>query len=145
MTTQIERRIREATNAVVESIAEADDAVAQAVVGRNRDIHLIINSSFLYRDPSIKTKQSSRRVIAHLLAAGKRVIADHFWISDDETLRNHYKLLTHVDTSRLLSVASGLAQELTTIGDLLFVLLGTVKGIRPQTQEIKSPSRLLKN
>lgn len=70
---KIEERIQTSANAVVSNIAETDDAVASAVVGRKTIVHLVINGSFLYRDKSVKTTQSQRRLLARLTAAGKRV------------------------------------------------------------------------
>ncbi len=136
--TQIEHEIQAATDAVVRSIAETDDAVATAVVGRNTDAHLVINGSFLYRDKSVKTTQSSRRLLARLIATGKRVRSENIWIIDNESVRTHYKIIPRQDTAGLTTLASGVAQELAGIGDLLFILLGTVKGLRPQTQQINS-------
>lgn len=69
---QVEHRVQAATDAVVRSIADTDDAIAAAVVGRNTNAHLLINSSFLYRDKSIKTAQSSRRLLARVVASGKQ-------------------------------------------------------------------------
>jgi hypothetical protein len=135
---QIEHKIQAATDAVVRSIADSDDAIAAAVVGRNTNARLVINGSFLYRDKSVKTTQSSRRLLTSLVAAGKRVRTENVWIIDNETVRTHYKIIPRQDTAGLITLASGVAQELAGIGDLLFILVGTVKGLRPQMQQVNS-------
>lgn len=135
---EIETRIRVATDAVVQQIAATDDDVAGAVVGRNTNVHLVINSSFLYRDKqSVKTIQSPRRLVARLAATGKRVRSDDLSIVDDVTIRGHYKPLFQQDTSAFIPLASAVGQELASVGDLLFILIGTVKGLRPCTQAVK--------
>ncbi len=135
---QIEHKIQAATDAVVRSIADSDDAIAAAVVGRNTNARLVINGSFLYRDKSVKTTQSSRRLLTSLVAAGKCVRTENVWIIDNETVRTHYKIIPGQDTAGLITLASGVAQELAGIGDLLFILVGTVKGLRPQMQQVNS-------
>jgi hypothetical protein len=134
---QIEQQIRTATNAVVSNIAETDDAIAAAVIGRKTVAHLVINGSFLYRDKSVRTTQSSRRLLALLAAAGKRVRSENIWVIDNETIKGHYKIIPPQDAARLTALTTGVAQELSTTGDLLFTLLGTVRGMRPQIQQVE--------
>src|ERR1700693_4360943 len=134
---RIEERIQSSTNSVVSNIAETDDAVASAVIGRKTTIHLVINGSFLYRDKSVvKTTQSDRRLLARLAATGKRVRPESISIIDNETIKMHYKMTGLPDAARLTALTTGVAQELANIGDLLFTLLGTVKGMRPETQAV---------
>ena len=133
---KIEERIQTSANAVVSSIAETDDAVASAVVGRKTIVHLVINGSFLYRDKSVKTTQSQRRLLARLSATGKRVRSENISIIDNETIKTHYKMIALPDAGRLTALATGVEQELATSGDLLFTLLGRMKGMRPQTQDV---------
>ena len=61
---KIEDKIQASATAVVTNIAETDDAVASAIVGRKTMVHLVINGSFLYRDKSVRTSQSHRRLLA---------------------------------------------------------------------------------
>ena len=133
---QIEEKIRAALNAAVSSIADADNSVAIAVVGRQTSTHLCLNSSFLYRDRSLKTTQSPRRILAHLAATGKRVRSENIWIIDDEGITKHYKIIPAPNADRLMPLAEAVVQEIASIGDLLFTLLGTAKGIRPQVQKV---------
>src|SRR5258708_3193610 len=136
---QIEHTIQIATKAVIEQMAESDDAVARAVVGRSTSRHLVVNSSFFYRNSrSVKTTQSPRRLVGRLVASGKRLQMDSISIIDDEVLKTHYRLLSPQDSSRLVPLTSAVTKELASIGDLLFVLIGTVKGLRPCTQEVDS-------
>jgi hypothetical protein len=133
---KIEDRIQTSANTVVSNIAEIDDAIAGAVVGRKTMVHLVINGSFLYRDKSVRTTQSHRRLLARLAATGKRVRSENISIIDNETIKTHYKMIALPDAARLTPLTTGVAQELAISGDLLFTLLGTMKGMRPQTQEI---------
>jgi len=136
---EIESKILAATDAVIQQMASSNDEIAQAVIGRDTNINLVINSSFLYRDrQSIKTTQSPRRLVAHLSATGQRVRATEVSILDGVTLRSHYKLLPSRKDPALVSLADGITQELATIGDLLFILIGTVKGLRPSIQTVES-------
>ena len=133
---KIEERIQTSANAVVNNIAETDDAVAGAVVGRKTIVHLVINGSFLYRDKSVKTTQSQRRLLARLSATGKRVRSENISIIDNETIKTHYKMIPLPDAGRLTALATGVEQELAASGDLLFTLLGRMEGMRPQTQDV---------
>ncbi len=135
---QIERKIQSATDAVVRSIADTDDGVAGAVIGRNTTAHLLVNSSFLYRDKSVKTTQSSRRLVACLGAAGKHVRLESIAVLDNQVLRTHYKLIPKQNAAKLVPLASAISQEIGSIGDLLFILLGTIEGLRPQIQGVNS-------
>jgi hypothetical protein len=72
-----------------------------------------------------------------LAATGKRVRSDDLSIVDDVTIRGHYKPLIQQDTSAFIPLASAVGQELASVGDLLFILIGTVKGLRPCTQAVK--------
>lgn len=90
---KLEERIHNSTNAVVSHLGQTDDAVAGAVVGRNTVVHLVINGSFLYRDKSVKTSQSTRRLLARLTASGKRVRTENISIIDGETIKTHYKMI----------------------------------------------------
>lgn len=67
----VEHRVQAATDAAVRSIADTDDAIYSGGRGPQREYtnaHLLINSSFLYRDKSIKTAQSSRQLLALVVA-----------------------------------------------------------------------------
>jgi hypothetical protein len=90
--TQIEETIQASVNATVRNIAETDDSVAGAVIGRKTTAHLLINGSFLYRDKSVRTSQSNRRLLARLNATGKHVRSEGVWIVDNETIKGHYKI-----------------------------------------------------
>jgi hypothetical protein len=139
VTDEIEARILTATDAVIQQMTSSNDEIAQAVIGRNANVNLVINSSFLYRDrQSVKTTQSPRRLVAQLSATGRRVRATEVSILDGLTLRSHYKLLPSRSDSALDPLAAGVTQELAAIGDLLFILIGTVKGLRPSIQTVQS-------
>jgi hypothetical protein len=134
---KIEEKIQISATAVVSSIAEMDDAVAGAVIGRKTTVHLVINGSFLYRDKSmVKTNQSHRRLVASLAASGKRVRSENLSIIDNETIKTHYKMMGPPDAAKVTTLTAAVTQELANTGDLLFTLLGTMKGMRPQTQAV---------
>src|SRR5579872_4641062 len=135
---KIEETIRQATNSVVSNIGEADDTVAGAVIGRNTTVHLVINGSFLYPDKTlVKTNQSAKRLLARLTATGKRIRPENIAIIEDEPIKGHYKILSVPDAARLTELDTSVAQELANSGDLLFTLLGTIKGVRASTEKVE--------
>jgi hypothetical protein len=135
---KLEDQIQSSANAVISNIAETDDAVAKAVIGRKTIVNLVINGSFLYRDKSVRTNQSPRRLLARLIAAGKRVRSESISVIDNETMKLHYRMIALPEVARVTPLPAGIAQELATSGDLLFTLLGKMKGVRPQVQKIDS-------
>jgi hypothetical protein len=134
---QIERKIQTAVDAVVRSVADTDDGIAAAVIGRNTTAHLLINSSFLYRDKSVRTTQSSRRLVARISASGRHVRVENIGVLDNQNLRTHYKIIPQPTAAGLVPLTTALAQETASVGDLLFILIGTVEGLRPQMQEVR--------
>jgi hypothetical protein len=131
----IETKIKIAADAAVQSMAAGDDAIAAAVVGRNTNAYLLINSSFLFRETSVKTIQSPRRLLVQITASKQHVRAGTVAVSDDETIAKHYKLISRQVPVSALETA--VQQEIGAMGDLIFILIGTIKGIRPHAQTIK--------
>ena len=137
----IENKIRSAVDSVVQQMASAFDEIAEAVVGRNTSTYLVINNSFFARDrQSIKTTQSSRRLVAKLSGAGKRVQADEIFVIDGETIKNHYKILSQVEVLKLTPITEAVGHELTQMGDLIFILVGLTKGLRPCVEIVEGAS-----
>jgi hypothetical protein len=137
----IENKIYQTVDAVVRQISSEDDTIAQAVIGRQADVHLLINSSFLSRDKrSVRTLQSTKRLVTRLAVNGKRIGAGAVSIADDRKITAHYRLLPPQDISSLVSLEDAVARELAAIGDLLFVLIGKVEGLRPWDQLVESES-----
>jgi hypothetical protein len=134
---QIETRIKLAADAVVKSMTAADDSIATAVVGRNTNAHLLINSSFLFRDPAVKTTQSARRLLVQVISSGQHVRAGTVAILDNETITKHFKLITRQAPAGSVALDAAVEQEVRAIGDLLFILIGTIQGLRPYVQIIK--------
>jgi hypothetical protein len=134
---KIEEKIQTSVNSVVRSIGETDDAVASAVVGRKTTVHLVINGSFLYRDKSVRTIQSRRRLLARLTATGKRLRSDHVSIIENGSIKSHYKMIAAPDAAGLTELTTAVAQEINLAGDLLFTLLGTMNQMRPQAQHVE--------
>jgi len=60
------------------------------------------------------------------------------WIVDDLLLKAHYRIQTGEDPANKVSVAAAVGQELGALGDLIFVLIGTVKGLRAATIHIEN-------
>jgi hypothetical protein len=133
---QIESKIEEAVEAALQQIAKADSALLEAVE-RETDLHLVFNSSFLYRDKrTVKTLQSSRRSITKMAKSGKGVRSDAIGIVEDLFLKAHYRILSPQDVPDRTPIPEAIGQELASVGDLIFVLIGTVKGLRPSAQPI---------
>jgi hypothetical protein len=136
---QIENTIRSAVDSVVQQMASRDDEIANMVVGRNRVTSLVINSSFLYRErQSVKINQSSRRLVAQLSATGKRVAANEIFIVDGLALKVHYKPLSPKEAMGLIPLSEAVADELASLGDLIFILIGTMRGLRPSVQAVEA-------
>ena len=135
--TQIETKIKISADAVAQSIGATDDSVAASVVGRDTNAHLLINSSFLYRDKSVKTNQSPRRLLVQMNASGKNVRGGTVRLADNERMTTNYKLITRQIPIGLIALDTAIEQEISSIGDLIFILIGTVKGLRPLSQPIK--------
>jgi hypothetical protein len=135
--TQIETKIKISADAVAQSIGATDDSVAASVVGRDTNAHLLINSSFLYRDKSVKTNQSPRRLLVQMNASGQNVRGGTVRLADNERMTTNYKLITRQIPIGLIALDAAIEQEISSIGDLIFILVGTVKGLRPLSQPIK--------
>ena len=137
-TCRIETKIRESVDAVIQHLAQNEAAITE-VVARRATFHLALNSSFLYRDKrSIKTLQSSKRLVARLTVNGRRARADTISILDGASQTAHYKIFSGTEIPGLTSLRDAVAQELAVVGDLVFVLIGTVGGLRPCTQTVDS-------
>lgn len=121
-------------------MSQLNDSIPQAVVGREEERRLVINGSFLSRDlrSTVKTHQSSRRLATQLIVTGKQVGAGRIGVMDGRQLKGHYKILPSQDTHGLVRLEEAVAQELALLGNLLFVLAGTLRGLRPSTQTVQS-------
>jgi hypothetical protein len=133
---QIETKVKIAADAVVKSMAANDDAIAAAVVGRDTTAYVLVNSSFLFRDASVKTTQSPRRLLVQVIASGQHIRGGTVEVSDEETINKHFKLITR-QAPATLALDEAIQQEIRTIGDLVFILIGTIKGLRAHSQPIK--------
>lgn len=135
---ELANRITRAVNAAVQEMAKKDDSLGQAA-GRAQDCQLLLNSSFLYRDKqTVKTLQSPRRLVARMALRGGQLHADQVRITNEPSIRTHYKILAPEDVSDAISVSDAVGQELRAIGDLVFVLIGAVKGLRRSATKVES-------
>lgn len=133
-TSRLEKKIHEAVDAAIRQLAASETAITEAI-RRQTHLHLILNSSFLYRDKrSVKTHQSSKRLVTRLTMSGKRARPDVISIIEGAPFKAHYRLLSAKDISGLIPLRDAISQELASVGDLVFVLIGTVQGLRPCVQ-----------
>lgn len=133
-TDRIEKRIHIAVDAAVRHLSNSETALVEAIA-RDTHVHLVVNSSFLYRDKrSVKTTQSSRRLVVRLAKGAKHPKVESISIVNGVPLKAHYRFLSAKDITGLISLRDAVSQELSSIGDLVFVLIGTVRGLRPCTQ-----------
>lgn len=130
-TTRLEKKIHDAVDAAIHQLATSETAITEAIA-RETHLHLILNSSFLYRDKrSVKTHQSTKRLVIRLNMSGRRARPDVLSIIDGAPFKAHYRLLSAKDIAGLIPLQDAISQELASVGDLIFVLIGTVKGLRP--------------
>jgi len=133
-TSRLEKKIHDAVHAAVRQLAASEAAITEAIA-RQTHLHLILNSSFLYRDKrSVKTHQSSKRLVTRLTMTGKGARPDVISIIEGAPFKAHYRLLSAKDISGLIPLQDAISQELASVGDLIFVLIGTVQGLRPCRQ-----------
>ncbi len=133
---EVQKRIREAAEFAVTQMAEADSSLSEAVE-KNPGLHMAINSSFLYRDKrSVKTVQSSRRVAVKVSKTGKKIGVESVSIFDGPAIKKHYRLLSDDEAKGLVPLEKAVSQEIVSLGDLIFVLVGTIKGLRPSAEAV---------
>jgi hypothetical protein len=133
---QIKSKIHDGVSAVLEHISKVDSSILDAVQ-HEPDLRLVLNSSFLYRDKrTIKTLQSSRRLVSKLSRSGKHVQPESIEIADDLTLKAHYRLSPAREIPKRTPITDAIGQEISSVGDLIFVLIGTVKGLRASSRAV---------
>jgi hypothetical protein len=131
VTTRLEKKIHEAVDAAIHQLATTETDITEALA-RETHLHLILNSSFLYRDKrSVKTHQSTKRLVIRLTMSGRRARPDVLSIIDGAPFKAHYRLLSAKDIAGLIPLQDAVSQEVASVGDLIFMLIGTVKGLRP--------------
>lgn len=137
MNSQIAALIRNSVSAAIKNISTEDDTVSAAVIGRQANPHLVLNSSFISRDKrSLQTAQASRRLVARLVGKGKHVAVDDLSVTDDKAIRDHYKLISPTEKLNILPLEQAVNQELEAVGDLIFVLVGKLESVRVTSQAV---------
>src|SRR5439155_3967875 len=127
-TIDIQKRIHAAAETTIARMADADAALGEALAN-NAGLSVAINSSFLFRDKrSVKTFQSRRRLAAKASRIGKQIRAEDVSILDESALKKHYRILSEQELGGLIPLQDAVSQEINSVGDLIFVLAGTVKG-----------------
>jgi hypothetical protein len=133
---EILKKIREAAEFTVAQMVDVDSSLAQTLEN-SPGSNLAINSSFLYRDKrSVKTVQSSRRVAVKVSKSGKKTRAETVSIFDGPPIKKHYRILSDEDAKELVPLEQAVSQEVASLGDLIFVLIGTIKGLRPSAEPV---------
>lgn len=133
---EILSRIEEAVEATVKEMVKADGSLVKAIT-QKADLGLMINSSFLHRDQrSVKTLQSPQRLVAKVSKSGKRIRTGEVSILDGITIRKHYRILSDKELRGTVRLQQAVSQEVSSLGDLIFVLVGTVKGLRASAQQV---------
>ncbi len=113
-----------------------DSKSIQEHLKQNKECYLLINSSFLYRDKkTVKTLQSSKRLLAKVVGAEEPEVQEVI-VKDDVTLKSHYIILESPGPSETLETS--VAAELTSLGDVIFILLGTLTGLRSTEQMVNN-------
>lgn len=89
-----------------------------------------INSSFILREKSqIKTTQSSERLLAELAVHGSSLDIRDIVVESGEDMRGHFRM-AQSPPSQFVSLPAAIDDQISKIGDLVFVLLGTSCGLR---------------
>lgn len=135
--TKIESRITKALESAFEQFLTSD-ANLGAAINQKRECYLMVNSSFLYRDKRlVRTPQSSKRLVAKLSAGDSSPKVGEIWVNSTTTIKTHYRLFDSLKDS-VTPLRKAVATELGSMGDLIFVLLATIKGLRTDERPVKS-------
>lgn len=136
---RIEEMIRRATASAVREIVGSNDTIGAAVIGRQTNCRLLLNSSFIFRDSrSLRTNQSTRRLLAPLTNKGKHAAVEDVSVVDNELIRDNYKLISVQDKFESTPLRDAIDEELKSTGDLLLILVGTMQGLRPTRQSVNA-------
>jgi hypothetical protein len=137
MNSRIVALIRSSVSAAIKQICTEDDSIAAAIMGRETKPNLVLNSSFISRDKrSIPTTQASRRLVAQLASKGRQVLVDDLFVADDTAIRDNYKLIPPSDKFNRSFLDQAINQELEAMGDLIFVLVGKLAGLRQGSEAV---------
>jgi len=127
----IQERIKKAVESVIAQIDNADAELTKAIKDKEKT-YLLINSSFLYREKRlVRTSQSSRRLVAEIARSGEGLCVNDVFVLDDFNIRNHYRILETIENNRVFKLEEVISQELKSLGDVIFVLTGTIIGVQP--------------
>ena len=139
-TSAIIAAIRGAVESFVSEVVRADEEVARAIEAKG-GIHLLVNSSFLYREKSlVKTRQSSKRLVVTVSGDGQHPHVDDVQVVDGMDLKKHYSILADPPGTQVTTLGDSVSAALLSVGDIIFVLMGTMRGIRRVEQPVKAQS-----
>ncbi|MDH7561708.1 MAG: hypothetical protein QHJ34_16010 [bacterium] len=139
-TSDVVAAIMDAVEPLVHEVVGADEEVTRALEAKGR-IQLLVNSSFLYRDKSlVKTRQSSKRLVATVTGDPQHPHVDDVQVVDGMDLKKHYSILATPPGTQVATLSDSASAALRAVGDIIFVLIGTMRGIRPMEQPVKARS-----
>ncbi|CAG1014971.1 hypothetical protein ANRL4_05363 [Anaerolineae bacterium] len=135
---EIQSRIDIAAQGFVEQVIKTDSGLAAAIKAKDKT-YLAINSSFLYREKQlVKTLQSPKRLVALIIGSGKKPCIDQLMVTGDIALTKHYRILDSLDSSSVTGFPKAVSNEIDSIGDVIMVLIGIVKGFRSAAEPVSS-------
>lgn len=132
---EIEDAIRESVSVTVHHMLSTFPDL-QKEVSRYKTAYLVINSSFLHRGP-VKTLQSPKRLAIRVHITDGPPEIETIVIASGLTQKSHYKFFPEADIQELCPLEHAVADGVTSLGDLIFVLIGTVKGLRPVIEQVE--------
>jgi hypothetical protein len=110
--TQIETKIKISADAVAQSIGATDDSVAASVVGRDTNAHLLINSSFLYRDKVCEDQPTPSTSASANECQWKERSGGTVRLADNERMTTNHKLITRQIPIGLIALDAAIEQEI---------------------------------
>ena len=127
---KIEKRIKLAVGKLLDEVIKHDGSFA-AALGTKGSLRVVINSSFLYRDKRlVKTRQSPRRLLVDLANRKSGANVSAISVLDGQDQKLHYRIVSSPSSSDEVKLADAVTEEIKELGDVLFVLIGRIKGLR---------------
>jgi hypothetical protein len=125
----IETRISSAIANLFNEVIKHDTDFASKL--RNKgSFNVVVNSSFLYRDKKlVKTRQSPLRLAVDLVSAKDSHEVKAISVSDGQDQKIHYRIASSPSSDNI-ALTDAVTKEIKELGDVLFVLIGQIKGLR---------------
>ena len=71
-----------------------------------------------------------------MASKGKHVFVSDLFLSDDRTVRDNYKLIASSEKLNTIPLDQAVSEEIEIMGDLIFVLVGKLEGLRQSSQSV---------